>query len=481
LVLTGDVTMVFYQIVRKEILENILSLRFTLSLVLTVSLFAASSFIFVDNHRDRLQEYRQKTNQNLSAFREQSAQLYKLAFHDHHVYAQPKLLALCAGGFEELLPGHFSFDAFAVNLPQLAGQSNFTLPRFTDVDWTFIISLIFSFIAFVFVYDAICGERERGTLRLILVGATPRATILLGKYLGLMLTLGIPLLMGLLVSLIIVITSNVDLVSSAIWAKLIGIVALSFLYLSIFVFLGLFVSTRTAKSSISMATLLLIWVVLIILIPSLGRVFSDRLRHSPGVEKFERNKSEAIQQVEDDMSAGKFGERADARSPNPKECNPPARARYANAGADAMNRVIEEHHSKMIAQAVVGRNLTCISPAVIYQRASEAVAGTGINHCVNLYQQIKQYQTQLKEYIRDRDQEDPDSLHLLFDEENSVAEWNAISKSPVSFDAVPKFQERDLTLGRSLKLAIWDIGLLVLFNLVFFAAAFVSFLRYDVR
>jgi hypothetical protein len=30
-------------------------------------------------------------------------------------------------------------------------------------------------------------------------------------------------------------------------------------------------------------------------------------------------------------------------------------------------------------------------------------------------------------------------------------------------------------------MAIRDIGLLALFNLVFFAAAFVSFLRYDVR
>jgi ABC-type transport system involved in multi-copper enzyme maturation permease subunit len=470
-----------YQIVRKEILENLMSLRFTLSLLLTVSLFAASSFVFVDNYREQLSNYWQRANENLSDLSKQADQLYKLAFYRQHVYRQPKLLTLCAGGFEESLPGHFAFDAFSTSLPQPAGQSNFTLPRFTDLDWAYIVSLIFSFIALVFAYDSICGEREKGTLRLMLAGATPRATILLGKYLGLMLTLGIPLLIGLLVSLIIVVTLRVDVIGPAFWLRIFSLVALSFLYLSIFVFLGLFVSTRTTKSSISMAALLLIWVVLIILIPSLGRVFSDRLRRSPGVEEFERNKSEAIKRVDDDMSAGKFGERAGARTSNIKECNPPARARYANAGADAMNRVIEEHHNKMVAQAVAGRNLTCISPAVTYQRAAEAIAGVGINRCVNIYQQIKQYQTQLKEYIRDMDREDPDSLHLLFDEEHSVAEWNAISKRSVSFDSVPKFQERDLALGRSLKLAIWDIGLLILFNLVFFAASFVSFLRYDVR
>ena len=59
--------------------------------------------------------------------------------------------------------------------------------------------------------------------------------------------------------------------------------------------------------------------------------------------------------------------------------------------------------------------------------------------------------------------------------------WRAISHNPVDFAAVPKFQERDLGLGESLRLAVWDIGLLALFNLVFFAATFVSFLRYDVR
>jgi ABC-type transport system involved in multi-copper enzyme maturation permease subunit len=135
----------------------------------------------------------------------------------------------------------------------------------------------------------------------------------------------------------------------------------------------------------------------------------------------------------------------------------------------------------MTAQAFAGRNFTCMSPASIYRRASEAIAGTGISRCVSLYQQIKQYQADLKEYIRGKDQEDPDSLHLLIPFDYAVKSWGTISKKPVDFDSVPKFQERDLGLGESLQLAIWDIGLLVLFNLVFFAASFVSFLRYDVR
>jgi hypothetical protein len=161
--------------------------------------------------------------------------------------------------------------------------------------------------------------------------------------------------------------------------------------------------------------------------------------------------------------------------------NPPARARMRNAGANAKNQAREDHHNKMLAQTITGRNFTCVSPTVIYQRASEAIAGTGINRCVELQRQIKEYQANLKEYILAKDAEDPKSLHLLFPEDYLVEAWRAISHNPVDFATVPKFQERDQALGQSLKLAIWDIGLLVLFNLVFFAAAFVSFLRYDVR
>jgi len=85
------------------------------------------------------------------------------------------------------------------------------------------------------------------------------------------------------------------------------------------------------------------------------------------------------------------------------------------------------------------------------------------------------------EYVRGKDAEDPESLHLLCDHHRAISKWGVISKKPVSFDSVPKFQEQDLALGESLKLAIWDIYLLVLFNHVFLAAAYMSFLRYDVR
>jgi len=472
-----------HQILRKELRMNLLSLRFVLSLLLAISLFAASGFVFVNRYEKNSQDYWKKTNENMTSLKGQSKQLYQLAFYKQEIYKRPKLLTCFVEGFERSLPDCIQCDAFTSDLPEIRGQSNFILPHFSDIDWVFIVSLILSFVALVFTYDSVSGEKEDGTLRQMLANTIPRYEVLLGKYLGVMLTIGIPLFIGLLVSLIIVVASNVVVISGLDWLKILSIVLLSFLCVSTFVLLGIFISIRTTHSSNSMVILLLVWVGLVILIPSFGRIISDLSSRSITQVELRRRLDEASKKVDDQAHAGAFGENAGFMNTDRGDPtnNPPARARYRTAEVNARKRVIEEQHRQMLAQVFKGRNLICLSPVAIYRRASEAIAGTGISHCVSLRRQIRQYQENLQQYIRDEDSKDRDSLHLICPDRAAAINWKAISHNPVDFATVPKFQERDLALGQSLKLAIWDIGILVLFNLVFFAASFVSFLRYDVR
>ena len=469
------------QIVYREILENLLSLRFILSLLLAISLFATAGFVFVAKYRKESQDYWKETNENLSSLSEQTKRLCDVVRYRQTVYRKPKSLALCTEGFEKYLPNSFRFSVFSMYIPQARSRGNFDLGRFSDIDLVFITSLILSFVALIFTYDIICGEKEAGTLRLMLAASIHRHKILLGKYIGAILTLGIPMLLGLLVNLLIVISSREVMISAGDWLKILTIVLLSFLYLSIFVLLGMFVSSRTAHSANSMVVLLLVWVGVVILIPSFGRIISDAARQSPTEAELQRRLTEADKQIEDDSRSGKFGRNAGMFSSDPEKCNPPATARWTNARREAYNQVYEDHLNKMMVPVTFGRSFTRLSPTVLYQCASEVIAGTGINRFKSLYQQVKRYQQDLKEYIRSKDAEDSESLHLLCDHGQAIRDWGVISKKPVSFDAVPKFQERNLGLGQSLQLALWDIGLLALFNMVFFAASFVSFLRYDVR
>ncbi len=485
------------RIIHREILENLMSLRFTLSLLLSISLFAAAGFMFAAKHRQESQDYWENTNENLSGLSKQTKRLCDVALYEQTVYRKPKSLALCTEGFEKYFPNCLRFNIFSIHdtevrrqrsfdlvrsmySTEIGSRGNLNLVRFSDIDWVFIISLILSFVALILTYDTICGEKEAGTLRLMLAASIHRHEIVLGKYIGAMLTLGIPLLLGLLINLLIVISSRDFMMSPGDWPKILTIALLSFLYLSIFVLLGIFVSSRSTHSANSMVILLLAWVGLTILIPSFGRIISETACESPTQAELQRRLAEVRKQISDDRASGKFGKHADSFGRSFVE-NPPGTAQMMNASTEAHNQVYEDHLNKLMAPLLIGRSFTRFSPTVLYQCVSEAVAGTGITRFKSLYQQVKRYQQDLKEYVRGKDAEDPESLHLLCAHSQAISDWGVISKKPVSFDTVPKFQERDLALAKSLQWAIWDIGLLALFNLVFFAAAFVSFLRYDVR
>ena len=54
---------------------------------------------------------------------------------------------------------------------------------FLTVDVVFIFKIVLSALAILFAYNTISGEREDGTLKLVLSNAIPRDTIVLGKYL----------------------------------------------------------------------------------------------------------------------------------------------------------------------------------------------------------------------------------------------------------------------------------------------------------
>ena len=470
-------------VIYKEILGNLRSLRFSLAMLLSVVLFATSSVVFVHQHRQALQDYWRHTNENLAGLSSQAEHLNKLPFYQQRIWAEPKVLSLCANGGEKYLPPFFTGDVFRVDLRDLESQGNFLLPIFSDVDWVFVISTLFSFIAIAFTYDAFSGERQAGTLRLILSQSVSRHAVFLGKYVGALISLGMPLVAGLFVSLLIVLCSGVTAISTGQWWGIVMIVILSVLYLSLFALLGLLASSRTAHPATGIVMLLCVWVVLVLLVPSLGRILSDTYYRAPSLTEFRRRVVESKERVFVDMRAGKYGANAFEADPNrdhPSN-NPPAAARFWNAFVKSVDRVHEDQHRRMLLQARAGRRIARVSPVMIYQRAAEALAGTGVERHARLYRQIGDYQERLKTFILDTDAEDPNSLHLLFPFRYAVQSWEAISKRPVDFNAVPKFQERDLSPGAALRLVIGDMGWLAVLNLLLFATAFVSFVRCDVR
>ena len=149
-------------------------------------------------------------------------------------------------------------------------------PNVTKIDWSFIIGYVLSLIALLFTFDAISGERERGTLRLMLANSIPRHIALMGKFLGALISISVPFTLAVLINLLIISTAKDVHLGVEAWGRLSILFFIALLYTCLFLALGLLVSARVQRSAVSLVILLLIWVVFVIFVPStLASIASD--------------------------------------------------------------------------------------------------------------------------------------------------------------------------------------------------------------
>ena len=221
-----------WHIAKREILDNMTRFRFALTLILAMVMMAMNAVIFVSSqYPRRIAEYSQDTNKAAESLEKKSSSLGELAVKGPgYLYKSPSPLTFIATGEDANLPKrvegassggygigmttpdykfNYSWSAnWWFQYPHDTSRQNDSLPNFTELDWAFIIGLVMSFMAILFTYDAISGERETGTLSLLMSNSVSRATVLLGKFIGAFLTILLPLFIGILLNLMITSASN---------------------------------------------------------------------------------------------------------------------------------------------------------------------------------------------------------------------------------------------------------------------------------
>jgi len=479
-----------WHITKREILDHISSLRFALTLALVLMLFIMNALVFINSYEWRLKDYSKEVNKQLQMFREASSSLSALIFlrKEGSLYKSPGHLAFCAEGQEKNLPkrvelrsesggvtGAMNYSYYTpwyIEYPYEKYRRNLKLQRFVELDWSFIIGVVMSFVAVLFTFDAISGEREHGTLRLVLSNSIPRNIVLLGKYLGASVSLGIPLILGFLLNLLIVNMDKSILMSDSDWLKIGTMVTISFIYLSLFIWLGLLVSSRMPGSSMSLIILLLIWVILVVIIPSSIGTLTGRESQLPKLTAV----SARIDAIADEIQ--QRYERHGLMEDSPKKAYPPTAAtlRWANylkERYDTEAQIKAEYLSHQFAQVRRIRAIARISPTAVYQYALESLAGTGFTHHEQFIAQVRRYREEFLEFIKSEDRKDSNSLHIYFLPET-------VSDKPVNFQKVPQFAEQ-YSFETAFQKSFWDMGLLVGLNVLLFLAAVIAFLQADVR
>ena len=468
-----------------------MTLRFVLMIILLPVLMVANALIYGfgdSGYREEVNTYNRAMESRLSHVKNNAQEsLGRLAMRGPgEIYKQPSPFKFCADGTDELIPRSIPIvgsgaargggvttayhwrELWSLEyLPSNHGSDATTLIK---IDWVFI-GIFMSFFVILFTFDAIAGERAHGTLSLMMSNQVSRGQMLFAKYLGAFFTLMVPLTIGILMNLLIIYLSGSIPFSSDDWLRILGMVGLFALHISIFIFLGLFFSSRVSNAITSLVWLLLTWVCLAFIFPSLLGLFVGTLDPIPSIEIVSSRKRIQLANIDDEFRPMELLEKT-RLSEAPSVDNPSAARRWATYFSrknEIRTRSADEHVDQQFRQVRLARELTQISPIVCFQYAMEGLANTGIVSYMNFVKQVRRYRQTFIDFIKTEDREDPESLHIY-----PVRE--GLSQKPVAPNAIPRFEERI-----SYQSVIFPVGLLILFNILFFTAAQLSFLKCDLK
>lgn len=485
-------------IAKREILHNMLNLRFSLVTILLLSLMAANGFISIESwQKENIKSYNSKVQKSRNELRQSCGKLSELGLRGPgRMYKRPSMLSFIANGSEDSIPDEVAcgtgltfsegsvaemwylvYNASTDRYAQPTQGTSDLMPKSLHLDWAFIIGVLLSLTAIVFTFDSISGEKENGTLALVMSNSVSRSTVLLGKALGAWITLIIPLMLSILVNLAIVSVIGAQhylYLQSGDWYRIFIAVFISIVYGSIFLMLGFFVSSITSRSATSIFTLLLIWVITVVLLPSALGTVSKKLRPLPSLEVIRRNKQAQIKSIREKHRVSEaYGKKEGTWPPEGSTAWLRKWADYITEQAEQETRFNNENVDDQIAQAELAMDICRASSAAVYQYALESVAGVGILRYKDFVQQVRIHAQQFVDFIKSTDRHDKDSPHIYFVEAG-------MSQKPVNFDDVPKFEDKP-KLEVAFKNAMFDITLLILQVIFLFMCAHVAFLKMDVR
>ena len=463
-------------IIKREILEHLQSLQFIILVVLSILLFGMNGWITVQKHRERMSQY----NNGVSE-----------ATHWHStrqtpLYMRPSPLMLLADGGSKYQPLGYRLEPKGRLTPMPAGQKNFKMPFVPELDWAFIVKVIVSLFALLLAFRGISGEKEVGTLRLVLSYSLRRNQVLLAKYISIILTIGIPLILGGFISLVIVSIFMPEALSLTLAFRIGLMILLAFFYVSIFAFLGLFVSSLISRSSVVLLILLAVWILMVIVVPNLSGILSDKLADVPSEYQTAKQVSSILkEQVWERID--KVKERVKSGELNTEE----AIKRQADQAFEEGQKEVRNHYdlyeNAMKRRAKMARTLSRLSPTALFEFAAESLADTGPRREERFLKDAETYSAIYDNYILEK-------LGKLV----GVSYWsfatdiylngkhiNIESPHPEEYQGdksdFPQFVESDPNLAHNIQEAALDLAGLSVWNLVLAGLAFWAVSRCDVR
>ena len=460
----------FGTIFRKELLDQILSPKFLIVSLLCLVLIPVSLVLNYASYRSAYQEYdssQRETKNTTTVFRE------------------PSVLSTFGVGLESVLPKTVTFSKYQTDAKGTQAQNEVLSNINGKLDFVVITSFLLGLFAVLYAGSLVSGEKESGTLKLVLSNPARRSTIITAKFLGGFSVLLIPFGVSTLLGVLILLLEGFPLFAAGNLGRLIALAGLSVLYLSALFALGLLISTRTHRTSIALLASFFVWIFLTFVIPKTSEPIAGLIRRVPSEEVMKASRAQVRNQIEKekgkalaplmnkylgDQGQGKWDWDAytKARGPVAKE--------FEEQLAQTLQKFDADFERQRAARRALSLNIARLSPASSYTQSALAFCHTGIPDLENFSRSLQAHYLQLYQAL----------FQYQFSDTFESADGS--SRRQMGGDTrpggkidYPAFRYRFPSFAETLRETAPDIVLLVLFDLIFFAAAYFSFTRYDAR
>ena len=162
-------------IIKKEIINNILSFRFAISYVLLFALVLLAVFLMSNEYGTRQREYASISKKErahidqLQRIEDPRALFRAFSAVSFNGLRQPRSASILARGLDDEIPIEVpAYGAIrGLSSAERAGR-NALREVFQAPDFVYVVNVVMSLLALLFVFDSICGEKDQGTLKLLM-------------------------------------------------------------------------------------------------------------------------------------------------------------------------------------------------------------------------------------------------------------------------------------------------------------------------
>ncbi|HUU28126.1 MAG TPA: ABC transporter permease subunit [archaeon] len=524
----------------KEFYNNLVSARFTIGFLLCLFLVPFALFVSINDYKGQVRAYETERKQA-----EESAKVRVYSALRPEIVKPPEPLSIFSRGVSynvgsevKVLLGEKPF----LSTGRSAVRENPFFNSFFSLDFVSILAAIISLLALLFTYDSCSGEREQGTLKLMLSNSVGRYKILLGKVIGVCLALlPVVLFCYLLGALVILFSPDVSF-SPGEWVRICVLFALSVLFFGLFMLVGLFISTRFRSSAVSIVVCLFVWVVFVFIVPNLSVYMARSLIKVSSQESLRS----ALSDLDREYGEKCKGYRTNLAQPDVwmhwnytvrydgfqelygssrslmefyrqlNQFSEPLRIDYADKKWAFQKAYLES----LDRQRTFAENLALISPSEVFRLAASALCRTDAESHYRFLERTRSYRDEFISFLNNKKifssfeyfTRQPQETFMTGDEiiktrtggefetMREFGKWSQAHNGdfsplwrvdipgtspneyqPLDLSQMPKFRWEQASIWGSLKNSLGKVAVMAGVLIVLFYLSFISFIRYDVR